>query len=188
MSRTSTPAPTDRSMWRRLLMRAHPDQGGDKDLFVWARELEERITAAGGISADPCGDCCQLRQPQPQQSSDSPGPTQPPPPEHPERPDRIDFDPDIDHEVLVERAVTMASEVVEPYSRLLEMLKGCASAPGHRGAERLGASYKQLALIAHRAGMPKVERVDWYEVAARAPLSQRHAGYIIESLMKVRAA
>ena len=31
MSRTLTPAPTDRSMWRRLLRVVHPDGGGDGD-------------------------------------------------------------------------------------------------------------------------------------------------------------
>ena len=37
MSRTLTAAPTDRSMWRRLLHVVHPDKGGDAELFVWVR-------------------------------------------------------------------------------------------------------------------------------------------------------
>jgi len=28
-------------MWRRLMRRCHPDAGGDEDLFVWVRELEQ---------------------------------------------------------------------------------------------------------------------------------------------------
>src|SRR5215207_5778641 len=37
--------PTDRAMWRRLLARAHPDAGGDDELFVWAKSLEELVRA-----------------------------------------------------------------------------------------------------------------------------------------------
>ena len=32
-------------MWRRLLARAHPDGGGDDELFVWAKSLEELVRA-----------------------------------------------------------------------------------------------------------------------------------------------
>ena len=39
MSRTLTAAPTDRSMWRRLLHVVHPDKGGDAELFVWVRKM-----------------------------------------------------------------------------------------------------------------------------------------------------
>src|SRR5829696_2161929 len=37
--------PTDRAMWRRLLARVHPDAGGDDELFVWAKSLEELVRA-----------------------------------------------------------------------------------------------------------------------------------------------
>ncbi len=30
-------------MWRRLLARTHPDAGGDSDLFLWTRELQEKV-------------------------------------------------------------------------------------------------------------------------------------------------
>ena len=33
MPKTVAPPPTDKSMWRRLLMKVHPDQGGDDALF-----------------------------------------------------------------------------------------------------------------------------------------------------------
>jgi hypothetical protein len=41
----SARAPTDRAMWRRLLARVHPDAGGDDELFVWAKSLEELVRA-----------------------------------------------------------------------------------------------------------------------------------------------
>jgi hypothetical protein len=35
MRRTPTYPPDHRGMWRRLVGRAHPDAGGDHDLFIW---------------------------------------------------------------------------------------------------------------------------------------------------------
>jgi hypothetical protein len=44
--RTPTAPPTDRSMWRRLLARAHPDRGGDHDLFIWTDALREYVVGS----------------------------------------------------------------------------------------------------------------------------------------------
>ena len=52
-ARTATPAPNDAAMWRRLLRLAHPDTGGDAGLFVWAREMQERIAGCSGACASP---------------------------------------------------------------------------------------------------------------------------------------
>ncbi len=41
--------------------------------------------------------------------------------------------------------------------------------------------------VAHQAGMTKTERVQWYRVAERIPLSDRHAGHLLGRL-KRRAA
>jgi len=43
MARTPTHPPTDRSMWRRLLARAHPDTGGTHELFIWAGTVREVV-------------------------------------------------------------------------------------------------------------------------------------------------
>ena len=48
--RTVTAPPTDRAMWRRLLRVGHPDVGGDGDLFVWCRNLQEYVA---GDSVEP---------------------------------------------------------------------------------------------------------------------------------------
>src|SRR5215218_7876446 len=56
MARTPTRPPTDRGMWRRLLARVHPDAGGDDELFVWAKSLEELVRAkAQDVPAPPLG-------------------------------------------------------------------------------------------------------------------------------------
>lgn len=164
MSQTTTPARTDTAMWRRLFLRVHPDQGGDGELFVWARELQERVM--GGCEACP----------EPDQRAGGEGGSS-------EGTERVDFPDYADHDRITSRALHMAAEVSEPYARLLEVLADCTKrAPAHIYQERRGASYKQLALIAHLAGMSKTERVGWYEVARSVPLSQRHAGYLIERL------
>jgi hypothetical protein len=43
--RTLTAPPTDRANWRKLLRLCHPDAGGDSDLFVWVRNLQEHVAA-----------------------------------------------------------------------------------------------------------------------------------------------
>ena len=45
-------------------------------------------------------------------------------------------------------------------------------------AEQKGASYKQLALIAHRAGLSRAERQEWYGIVESVPLSYPHASYL----------
>jgi hypothetical protein len=45
--------PTDRAMWRRLLARLHPDAGGDDELFVWAKSLEELVARLSKAQHDP---------------------------------------------------------------------------------------------------------------------------------------
>jgi hypothetical protein len=45
--------PTDRVMWRRLLACVHPDAGGDDELFVWAKSLEELVARLSKAQDDP---------------------------------------------------------------------------------------------------------------------------------------
>jgi hypothetical protein len=43
MSKLVAPQPDDRTLWKRLLARVHPDAGGDKDLFTWATKVRELL-------------------------------------------------------------------------------------------------------------------------------------------------
>lgn len=43
---TLTPAPTDKSMWSKVLLRCHPDHGGDDDLFICGHAARENIDSA----------------------------------------------------------------------------------------------------------------------------------------------
>ncbi len=161
--RTVCPAPTDGRMWRRLLARTHPDHGGEHDLFIWTRALQEHV-AADAIS--------------------------PPPREAPRRNpsgacdvDQLDYPSSgANLAALSRRALEL--DVEEPYRTLLRLLGDCkpaASSPLVREQGR-GASYKRLAAIGHLVGLNKAERARWYRICESIPLSDRHAGHILNRL------
>lgn len=79
---------------------------------------------------------------------------------------------------VVEFALEVAGDIRG--SEPLTYLEG-AIYPGDDSA-RQGATYKSLAYIAHRLGMSKEDRQNWYGVARGAALSQAHAGTIIARL------
>jgi hypothetical protein len=171
VSRTLALPPTDRSMWRQLLKLTHPDGSGSHDLFIWTRSLYEYVAGDAPEEAPPRA----RRQP----------------PRHPTTGERVDY---VDaytnagsfHE-LTRRAVDMASRVGEPYASLLRLLVDCQEAPprdvGLFRQQSQGASYRSLAAIAHRAGLSKAERQQWYRVAEQVPLSQRHVSHLMSRLL-----
>jgi hypothetical protein len=175
MTRTPTLPIDDRSMWRRLVARAHPDAGGAHELFIWAgavRDVVCGVSPHGAVSPEPDDHPSRRRE---ASTHDDPA--------------RVPFDPFADLEVLTDRALTMAGAVAEPYGYLLRQVADCYPAqdgPLH-DQQRRGASYKSLAAIGHTVGMTKGERVQWYCIAEAIPLSQRHTGHIL-SRLKRRAA
>ena len=174
MSRTLSPAPpTDRRFWRRLLARVHPDAGGSHDLFLWVSALFEHVA----------GD--HIEEPPPHVRREPSEATR-----HPQTGDRIPFEHVFDtyssFADLTAYAVEMADRVPAIFGRLLLMLADCGEVgPSdihqHR-AQNQGATYRQVAYIAHLVGMSKPERVRWYEICRAVPLSQRHAGHLIARL------
>jgi hypothetical protein len=105
-------------------------------------------------------------------------------------PSRVPYPPGetSDFAALTAKAVTMAEKVGGIHGTLLEMLEDCEAPPLTTGAwEQRGASYKSLAAIGHTVGMTKAERVQWYRIAEAIPLSQRHAGHILNELQKAAA-
>jgi hypothetical protein len=159
-------------MWRRLVGRAHPDAGGDHELFIWT------VAVRDVVCAKPLRSVEELGQPNPSTPRSTSSVT-----------DRIPFDRYSDFEVLTDRAVTMASAVAEPYGYLLRQVADCY--PVSEGPlydqQRCGATYKSLAAIGHMVGMTKVERVQFYRIAEAIPLSQRHAGHILSQLKRQAA-
>jgi hypothetical protein len=167
--RVVTHPPDDKSMWRRLVARTHPDAGGDSDLFVWTMATREAICGALGATVPRYEHEDHRSRRREASTSDA---------------ERVPFDPSIDFEVLTDRAIAYSEAVDEPYSLLLRSLADCYPAtegPLH-AQQRRGATYKQLAAIGHAVGMSKAERTRWYEVARSVPLSQRHAGHILGRL------
>jgi hypothetical protein len=103
--------------------------------------------------------------------------------------ERVPFDCYADHDVLTDRAITMADAVAEPFGSLLRSLRGCDLAEDGPlyYQQRRGATYRQLAAIGHRVGMSKAERVQFYRICESIPLSQRCAGHIFAHVQE-RAA
>jgi hypothetical protein len=166
--KTLAPPVTDRSMWRRLLRTVHPDTHGDAGLFVWCTALHEHVV---GDAIEP--------------------PPRDPPRHSPrtENADRIPFSHGFaSFTELTAHALAMAADLPQPFGRLLAMLANCVEAGPEDitlyRAQHVGATYRQLALIAHMSGMSKTQRVRWYQVGRSVPLAQAHAGHLIKRLQE----
>jgi hypothetical protein len=152
--------PTDRAMWRRLLARLHPDAGGDDELFVWAKSLEELVARLSKVQHDPYA---RLGGTVKQEG-------------------RIPFDPHTDFDRISERALQFAPRAFG-YGGVLRIAGGAkrtGTAKDHRGA-----TYEQLARIAYRLGIDKHQRNArkmWYRTARDVMLSEAHAEQILGSL------
>jgi hypothetical protein len=154
-------------MWRQLVGRAHPDAGGDYELFIWSVATRDAV----------CGGELGAELPRRREGAFS------------GTANRVPFDQFSDFEVLTARALSMAEAVAEPFGFLLRQVADCyAVSEGPLYEQQChGASYRSLAAIGHMVGMTKAERVQWYSIAEAIPLSQRHAAHIF-SRLKRRAA
>jgi len=55
--RTPTLPPTEPAMWRKLMVRTHPDSGGSHELFIWTGASYKQLAAIGhayGMSGSEC--------------------------------------------------------------------------------------------------------------------------------------
>ena len=165
-------------MWRRLLRRVHPDHGGDSELFVWARALFEYVA---GDEVEDVRSPVERREPPRHYESSSSG-------------DRIDFNRAYEvagsFDDLTMRAVEMSVSLGEPFASLLRLLEDCSESDeiSLSRQQQQGATYRTVAAIAYAAGMSASERMQWYRVAERIPLSQRHCGHILSRLKRGEAA
>lgn len=200
--RTQTKPIDDPKMWRRLIALTHPDRGGDGDVFIWVREVEQKVSTAtvNGTLNAPSGispEEVQLRvaqaraegreagkaeaRAQAQRTAQRENPTQEQNASQDGR-DRVPFNAAADFEELTDRALSLADQVEQPFSKLLRLLSDCEPSELHEVEQSRGASYKSLAALGHKAQMPKSQRVRWYRIAEAVSLSQRHVGHIISRL------
>jgi hypothetical protein len=160
-------------MWAKLLRIAH----GDKTLYRWALALRAHVV--GGEWEGARSGARERRLP----------------PQHKKTGERLDFARGLEygtHPELVERAMRIAGDdrVPEPYAGVLTLLEDCRPVAGDivlKRQEREGASYKTLA-AAHAARMNRDQRVAFYRLAEKVPLSQRMAGHILSKLKAKPAA
>lgn len=179
--RTPTLPPTEPAMWRKLLARTHPDTGGSHELFVWAGALRELICDGElrmGPEPEPRDNPSRRREASTQRTA--PGTDDKP---------RVPYPAGTDFEEGTREALRMAEDLGEfhPYGALLGMLADTRGAEHYAPQEHRGASYRQLAAIAHAVGMSKPERAGWYRLAEGIPLADRHAGHLLGRLKRQAA-
>ncbi len=181
MTRTKTKAYDDPAMLRRVIARTHRDAGGDDALFIAANELREDILSGELVPAEPkdlarCSNCPR-RDATPRRSYSTDA-----------DPARAPFSTDASFDQLTSLALERAGTVAGVYGELLLQLRDCVFMADMERQQRRGASYKQLAYIAHLAKMSKPERAGWYRVAEDVPLADRHASHLISRLKRSEAA
>ncbi len=182
MTQTRTKPLDDRAMWRRLIARAHPDSGGDDELFVFTNALRERHLSGGLLQTEAsetprCSDC-NRRESSTRRSYKTGADDR----------DRVPFEADASFDQLTSLALERAGTVAGVYGGLLLLLRDCVFLDDMERQQRRGASYRQLAYVAHLAGWSKPERAGWYRVAEDVPLADRHASHLIRCLKKSEAA
>ncbi|CAA9450740.1 MAG: hypothetical protein AVDCRST_MAG58-920 [uncultured Rubrobacteraceae bacterium] len=169
--RTQTRPFDDKAMWRRLVACAHPDAGGDHDLFIWTGAVKAAV-CGGGLRVEP--------KPTARTSQRPPSPS--PPDDKP----RIPYPDGADFEEATRAALRLAG-ADETYGGVLSLLVDCYPLEHLAHEQGRGACYKRLAAIAHAWGMTKEERSGWYRCAECLPLSDRHAGHILSKLKRQAA-
>jgi hypothetical protein len=164
------PTPTDGKMWRKALRVAHPDTGGDHELFCWLTDIRGRVCGEGE------GRPRRRRGPEPSST------------EHPRR-ERIPYDGSLEFHELTSRALAVGQSVEEPFRSLLRLLIDCVEVGHGRAypAQYIGASCKQMAYIGHLVGMGGPDRLRWCEIAGEIPLSARHGSHMVAKLKRVAA-
>jgi hypothetical protein len=99
--------------------------------------------------------------------------------------ERIDFNPPTgDPFEHLRMILVVAKDVPEPFKRVLLLLIDCPTEDHGRAvvAQATGATYRQLAYIAHLAHFSDEERRRWYALAEDLSLSSRHVSHIISTL------
>ncbi|MBA2693954.1 MAG: hypothetical protein H0U65_15925 [Rubrobacter sp.] len=176
MTRTFTKPVDDPHMWRRIAAKAHPDAGGDGELFVWLTSVKEVVCEG-----------------QPRKHTETPTREEPRRKDAGHRnadddPDRIPYPAHTDFREATLSALRYADNHPDGYGRLLRLLEDCLPMRSKQREQERGASYKRLAAIGHMAGMDTAQRSRWYSVARSIPLSDRHAGHLLYRLKKSEAA
>lgn len=158
MSQTPTFLPNDRTMWRKLAALAHPDGGGEHELFIWVQNVRDYV----------CGERFSERPKESRQTAHTP----------PDDISRLPYPVGTNFEECTRTALRMGTAGM-PFGRVLSLLGDCKPLERLAHEQNRGASYKRLAAIGHAWGMSKAERGRWYRVAEDIPLSDRHAGHIL---------
>jgi hypothetical protein len=111
MTRTLTLPLDDRSMWRCLVSRSHPDAGGSHELFIWAVATRDAI--CGGELGEEMPRRERREQPSRRRDISTSSSTG----------ERVPFEEDAFIEVLTARAIAMAGRSLNPMAFCLGRLQ-----------------------------------------------------------------
>lgn len=128
--RTPTLPADDPKMWRRIIARAHPDAGGDHELFIWTGAVRDLV-------------CARMAE-APARFRPSEAPTT----SSPSDPDRIPWSGAYDFQEVTRTALLYAA-LDKPYAPLLSLLADCRPLDNMVRQQSRGASYRQLAAVGH---------------------------------------
>ncbi len=177
--RTNAPPANDASIWRRLMARAHPDAGGDHELFLFVTALKEQLVqqVCEGCRSRNGNATTEGQRPRPGATSQQ------------DTADRIPYSRSMGEDFgdVTYRALSMADKLPYPFSEALSCLEDCAPSSVRYEKRSVGATYKQLAFIGHLLGMDKFDRGRWYGICRDIPLSEAHASHIINRLKEEAA-
>lgn len=176
MTRTLTKPLDDEQAWREVVAAFHPDRRQDKknahETFIWITAVREYVCGGQDRAQNetPPRDTRRHRN-----TADA-------------APERVPFSRGVSFDQLTSIALERAGTVSEVYGGLLLLLRDCVFMADMERQQCRGASYRQLAYIAHLAKMSKAERGGWYRVAEDVPLADRHASHLISRLQRSAAA
>ena len=180
----------DSRMWRRLLARAHPDSGGDHELFVWTQSVREVVerhhqSPAKDLIEEMISEWIQ-KPPEPRK------PRKKKPWSERRSKNRIPFETDLTFDELTARALKTAKELAEPYERIFSLLVGCEAPAADEGPEaaaeaQTGAGYAVLADVGRALGLDKRGRYPIYRHSEEVSLTHRHARYLLREAERLSA-
>ena len=191
MSKSTTAiSATDPRMWRQLLARAHPDTGGDHELFVWTQSVLREAVKQNQPS--PVTDLIeQIFSERTQRPPAPPKPRKKKPWSERRSKNHILFETDLSFDELTAQALEMAKDFDEPYDYIFSLLEGC-EAPAQdedlaSDEAKTGAGYAVLADVGYALGLDGRGRGYMYNYARRIPLTQRHARYLLREVERLAA-
>lgn len=160
---------SDKSMWRKLRAKCHPDSGGQHELFIWVDELREQVSILAWkleSHADEYKKIIQENQELRERLAEYESCSAP-------------YDDEPEESEIIRRISSLRRchrDALIPLQEWAETWESIDSSGPATG--------KQIAYIAHLYGMDNGERYDFYDVCESIGLSKNGAGWLISHYLE----